>query len=179
MPWIFIGLLFLVLFLLCGFVTLIILMQRPSANAGMGAALGGGAAEQAFGGETGNILTRWTVYSIIGFFVVCLILYLLVIGQTNSSENGIQIESLRGVGAEEVLPEEVGTTALPGASEVVDEILDAEPTPEATDVPAESVELESLLGQPARGASPVPAKSGEGAEAPVLDGEAAPQLPGS
>jgi len=33
------------LFLVCILVVLVILMQRPSANAGMGAALGGGAAE--------------------------------------------------------------------------------------------------------------------------------------
>ena len=33
------------LFLVCILVVLVILMQRPSANAGMGSALGGGAAE--------------------------------------------------------------------------------------------------------------------------------------
>ncbi|MEC7274128.1 MAG: hypothetical protein VXU48_02675 [Verrucomicrobiota bacterium] len=43
----------------------------------MGAALGGGAAESAFGAETNNILTKATVYGIIAFFLVALGLYLL------------------------------------------------------------------------------------------------------
>ena len=40
------------LILVCIIGVLVILMQRPSANAGMGAALGGGAAETVFGGDS-------------------------------------------------------------------------------------------------------------------------------
>ena len=64
------------LVLVCFFVTLLVLMQKPSANSGMGAALGGGAAEQAFGGEAGNVLTKGTIYAIIAFFVISFGLYL-------------------------------------------------------------------------------------------------------
>ncbi len=64
------------LIILCAWLILLILMQKPSANAGMGAALGGGAAESAFGGEASNVLTRWTVYSVIAFFVITLTLTL-------------------------------------------------------------------------------------------------------
>ena len=64
------------LLLLCAWLILLILMQKPSANAGMGAALGGGVAESAFGGEASNVLTRWTVYGVIGFFVLTLTLSL-------------------------------------------------------------------------------------------------------
>lgn len=64
------------LLLLSAFVVLIILMQKPSANAGMGSALGGGAAEQAFGGNAANVLTKTTVFAIIGFFVLSFALYL-------------------------------------------------------------------------------------------------------
>ncbi|OPZ73197.1 MAG: preprotein translocase subunit SecG [Verrucomicrobia bacterium ADurb.Bin474] len=66
----------LLLIVLSAFVVLIILMQKPNANAGMGSALGGGAVEQAFGGNTVNILTRTTIYCIIGFFVIAFGLYL-------------------------------------------------------------------------------------------------------
>lgn len=52
-------------------------MQKPSANAGMGAALGGGAAESAFGGETARVLNKWTIYSAAAFFVIAFSLYLL------------------------------------------------------------------------------------------------------
>lgn len=58
------------------FIILVVLMQRPSANAGMGSALGGGAAEQAFGSETGNVLTKATVWATILFFVLCFGLFL-------------------------------------------------------------------------------------------------------
>jgi preprotein translocase subunit SecG len=55
--------------LLCLWLILLILMQRPSANAGLGASLGGGVAESAFGGEASKVLTRWTVYGIVVFFL--------------------------------------------------------------------------------------------------------------
>ncbi len=66
----------LVLAFVCALTVIIILMQRPSANAGMGAALGGGAAEQAFGGEAGNVLTRFTTILIIAFFLLSFGLFL-------------------------------------------------------------------------------------------------------
>ncbi|MDR0756206.1 MAG: preprotein translocase subunit SecG [Puniceicoccales bacterium] len=61
---------------LCAWLILLILMQKPSANAGMGAALGGGVAESAFGGEASNVLVRWTVYGIVAFFLTALLLTL-------------------------------------------------------------------------------------------------------
>jgi preprotein translocase subunit SecG len=64
------------LVLLSLFIILIVLMQRPSANAGMGSTLGGSAAEQAFGSDTGNILTKATVWGTIIFFVLCMGLFL-------------------------------------------------------------------------------------------------------
>ncbi|OHE73141.1 MAG: preprotein translocase subunit SecG [Verrucomicrobia bacterium GWF2_51_19] len=66
---------------LSAFIVLIILMQRPSANAGMGAALGGGAAESAFGGEATHVLTRWTIYGLIAFFVLSFSLSLIYISR--------------------------------------------------------------------------------------------------
>lgn len=71
-----IGFFTVILLLLCLFVVLIVLMQRPSANAGMGSSLGGGMAEGALGVESGNILTRWTIYCTVGFFILSFGLYL-------------------------------------------------------------------------------------------------------
>ena len=73
----FISLLTLALLLISAFVVLLVLMQRTSQSGGMGAALGGGAAESAFGSDTSNVLTKGTIYGIISFFVVALVLYLL------------------------------------------------------------------------------------------------------
>lgn len=62
---------------LCVFLCFIILLQRPRQDSGMGAALGGGGiAESAFGAESGNILTKATVWFSVIFFVVGFALYL-------------------------------------------------------------------------------------------------------
>ena len=65
-----IGIFTFVLIIVCILLVLVILMQRPNANAGMGAALGGGAAEGMFGGEAGNVLTKATVKLTVLFFVL-------------------------------------------------------------------------------------------------------------
>lgn len=77
-----------VLIIVSLFMVLVILMQRPNTNAGMGAAFGGGMTESAFGAETSNILTKATRYSAIAFFVLCLSLYLLHIGKVSKTEDG-------------------------------------------------------------------------------------------
>lgn len=80
----FISLLTLVLILISAFVILLVLMQRTSQSGGMGAALGGGAAESAFGSDTNNVLTKATIYSTVAFFAVSLGLFLLY--QSKSAE---------------------------------------------------------------------------------------------
>lgn len=65
-----------ILFLVSLLVILVILMQRPSANAGMGSALGGGAAETVFGGESANVLSKLTSTLTVILFVLSFALYL-------------------------------------------------------------------------------------------------------
>ena len=65
-----IGTFFLVI--VCILMVLAILAQRTKSDGGVGAALGGGMAEAAFGAESGNILT----YLAVTFFVLSLGLYL-------------------------------------------------------------------------------------------------------
>ena len=71
-----IGLFTLILIIVCLLLVLVILMQRPNANSGMGASLGGGAAEGVFGGETTNVLTKTTVKLCVLFFAISAGLYL-------------------------------------------------------------------------------------------------------
>ena len=59
-----------VLVLLSLFLILVVLMQKGSANGGMGAAMGGGMAEAALGVETSNVLTKVTRNTAIVFFVM-------------------------------------------------------------------------------------------------------------
>ena len=90
----FISLLTLALLLISAFVVLLVLMQRTSQSGGMGAALGGGAAESAFGSDTSNVLTKGTIYGIISFFLVALVLYLLYQSISEEKLEGASTELL-------------------------------------------------------------------------------------
>src|SRR6185436_2693315 len=57
------------------FLILVVLAQK-SKDGGMGAALGGGAAEAAFGADTSNVLSKATRWATIAFFVLAFALYL-------------------------------------------------------------------------------------------------------
>ncbi|MEM0966468.1 MAG: preprotein translocase subunit SecG [Verrucomicrobiota bacterium] len=103
-----------VLILICFFVTLLVLMQKPSANSGMGAALGGGAAEQAFGGEATNVLTRGTIYAIIGFFILSFGLYLATLATVERADGGAPGVSLTNI-------EEEPSTDTPAATETTED----------------------------------------------------------
>jgi preprotein translocase subunit SecG len=69
------GILSVALILVSLFLVLLVLMQKTK-DGGMGAALGGGATESAFGHETGNVLTGATIKAAIAFFTLSLVLYL-------------------------------------------------------------------------------------------------------
>ena len=69
------GILTFVLIIVSIFLVLVVLMQK-SKDGGMGAALGGGAAEAAFGADTSNVLTQATKYLAILFFVLAMGLYM-------------------------------------------------------------------------------------------------------
>lgn len=69
------GILTFILILVSLFLILVVLAQK-SKDGGMGAALGGGAAEAAFGADTSNVLSKSTIYASIIFFVLAFVLYL-------------------------------------------------------------------------------------------------------
>ena len=96
---------------LCAWLILLILMQKPSANSGMGAALGGGAAESAFGGEASNVLTRWTVYGIVAFFLITLF---LTLGQVYRHHHDKAFQELTPI---EEMQKEGDLTRLPSESQ--------------------------------------------------------------
>lgn len=88
---------------------LAILAQRTKSDGGVGAALGGGMAEAAFGAESGNILTKATTYLAVTFFVLSLGLYL---GYIYNHRRAVE----SGVGAMPTTPELVAP-ATPAATE--------------------------------------------------------------
>jgi protein translocase SecG subunit len=63
-----------ILFLISLFLILLVLVQLPKKEAGLGTAFGGGTTDALFGAGTGNVLTQLTKYCTILFLVLCLVL---------------------------------------------------------------------------------------------------------
>jgi preprotein translocase subunit SecG len=72
-----IGLLTFLLVLDCVFLVLLVLIQLPKKEAGVGVAFGGAATDALFGAGSGNVLTKATKYSAASFFVLALVLSIL------------------------------------------------------------------------------------------------------
>lgn len=121
---------------------LMILMQRPRSDSGLGAALGGGgAAESAFGAETSNILSRSTIYCAIFFFVASFALYLghmYVSHQAPSDSRALP--EMRGVnGTDEPGEQPPAAEETPVDPEAEPEAAETEELSPADEVPEESV----------------------------------------
>ncbi|HTO04650.1 MAG TPA: preprotein translocase subunit SecG [Opitutus sp.] len=70
------GILTFVLIVTSVFLVLVVLMQKAKNDGGLGAAMGGGMAEAAFGADTTNVLSKATINASILFFVLAFALYL-------------------------------------------------------------------------------------------------------
>lgn len=86
-----IGLLSFFLFLTCLLLGLLILLQLPKKEAGIGGtAFGGEAAVAVFGAGTGNALTKLTKYTGGAFIGLCLLLSFLNVQQRGSDVSGVR-----------------------------------------------------------------------------------------
>ena len=70
------GILTFALIVLSLFLVLIVLAQKAKSDGGVGAAMGGGMTEAAFGADTSNVLSKATIYAAVAFFVIAFSLYL-------------------------------------------------------------------------------------------------------
>ena len=129
------------LFAVCILGVLVVLMQRPSANAGMGAALGGGAAESVFGGESANVLTKITGVLTFLLFILSFALYLAFIAEERRPES--KLDELAKPAAGEapapvpVVPQvEAVKPAGPAAPPQSESAKPATPAPQSTPAPA-------------------------------------------
>ena len=126
------------LFLVCLLVVLVILMQRPSANAGMGAALGGGAAETVFGGESANVLSKMTTTLTVILFVLSFGLYLGFVAREKPSVKALDAAATAAPAAPAAAAAAPAPVAAPAAK------------PQSTPAPAAAT--------PVKPAAPAPAK---------------------
>lgn len=125
-----------VLILVSLFLILVVLAQKAK-DGGMGAALGGGAAEAAFGAETGNVLSKSTIYAAVLFFVLAFALYLGRIYERKHALNdaGNALPTIAVPAAAAAAPAAGGTTAAPAVN-LPAATTPAATTPAATTAPA-------------------------------------------
>lgn len=82
----FLTVLFTILLILdCLILGLLIMIQLPKKEAGVGVAFGGGATDALFGAGSGTALTKLTKYTAIAFFVLVLLLSVFNSASTSSS----------------------------------------------------------------------------------------------
>ncbi len=84
------GILTFVLILISVFLILVVLAQKAKSDGGVGAALGGGMTESAFGADTGNVLSKATINAAIAFFVLSFGLYLGHIYQRTHAQKSVE-----------------------------------------------------------------------------------------
>lgn len=69
-----VGILTFLLVIICLFLVLLVLVQLPKKDAGVGMAFGGGTADALFGAGSGNALTKITKYTAVAFLALSLLL---------------------------------------------------------------------------------------------------------
>ena len=89
MMWL-IGILTIFLILDCLFLMLLVLVQLPKKEAGMGQAFGGAATDARFGAGSGIALTKMTKYATVVFFVLTLSLTVLNAAQARSRKGNFE-----------------------------------------------------------------------------------------
>ena len=72
----------------CVFLVLLVLVQLPKKEAGMGQAFGGAATDALFGAGSGNVLTKVTKWAAGIFFALAIALTILGTLKTSSSRGG-------------------------------------------------------------------------------------------
>jgi preprotein translocase subunit SecG len=97
----------------CLFLGLLILMQLPKKEAGLGgAAFGGGAVDALIGAGAGNVLTKATKWSAITFFVLIISLSLLHARNAEQDVNAVAAEIEQQQSAAPAAPVEIPTSGL-------------------------------------------------------------------
>jgi preprotein translocase subunit SecG len=139
------------LFLVCILVVLVILMQRPSANAGMGSALGGGAAETVFGGESANVLSKMTTTLTVILFILSFGLYLGFVAREKTAPKALDAKATAPVAAPAAPAAPAAAPSAPKAPVATPAApASAAAKPQSTPAPAATT--------PAKPATPAPAK---------------------
>ena len=131
--------------LVCALLVLVVLMQRPRSE-GLGSAFGGGITDNVFGSQTTQVLTRFTTWMGIAFFVITLLLSILT-AKMSARETAVQKELLSAP-----------APVVPASTPTPESVVETTPTPSTTPEAIQPAAVET----PASGIAP------ETAPAPVV-----------
>lgn len=126
----------------CLLLGLLVLMQLPKKDAGMGTAFGGGAADALFGAGSGNVLTKATKFTAVIFFVLAIVLSIL--WQKEKGSGGAALE--RALGQSAPAAEQATNPEAPAANAPV-ELPELLTTTNATGVSTNPAPIESPVGE--------------------------------
>jgi preprotein translocase subunit SecG len=113
----------------CLFLMLLVLVQLPKKEAGMGQAFGGAATDALFGAGSGNALTKMTKYATVVFFVLTLSLSILNAQQNRSKKSTLERALQSSKEATPMIPKPVVTPSTnltapaPGALTATNKLL--------------------------------------------------------
>ena len=146
------------------FLILLVLVQLPKKEAGLGTAFGGGTTDALFGAGAGNVLTQLTKYSTILFLVLCLVLSIMnkADGEKTNTAGG---DKEKGIPGKQNQP--VGTGGeVPQTNPSIPIGPAPNPNPETTPSPSEAT--------PSTTPEPVPSTTPETNPGPTTDPNPAP-----
>src|SRR3954470_20202597 len=106
-----IGLLTVILVLDCLLLLMLVLVQLPKKEAGIGQAFGGAATDALFGAGSGNALTKMTKYATGIFFVLTLTISILFSQNAKSRNSGLERELQKANATPEAAPGGAATSA--------------------------------------------------------------------
>lgn len=162
----FIGLLTVVLVLDCLFLLLLILIQLPKKEAGLGQAFGSGTTDALFGAGSGTALTKMTKYATGIFFVLAIGLAIVGNHQARARHGGRLKEAMD---AAKATPEQTTPAPAPAAAGAT-----SAPTPLKLNLPEQPLKAASNAVPPRAATSSVPATAAP-VPAPATNKPAAPQ----
>jgi preprotein translocase subunit SecG len=120
----------------CLFLILLVLVQLPKKEAGLGQAFGSGTTDALFGAGSGNALTKLTKYFTAGFFILTLSLSILNAQQAKSRRSGLERALEKAAASDIATPPAPAAAATPAAgTPAVTNILMTQPNATATAAP--------------------------------------------
>jgi preprotein translocase subunit SecG len=100
----------------CLFLILLVLVQLPKKEAGLGQAFGSGTTDALFGAGSGNALTKLTKYFTAGFFILTLSLSILNAQQSKSKRSGLERALEKAAASDVATPPAPAATTTPAST---------------------------------------------------------------